>query len=488
MIHSFSIPTIIIIALLNAAVDIVGQEPSKTDSLLPSTTVIANADDTLSTADSILSSDSTEEGWESEDTLELTEEIADTLPVTNADSAFPSEAKMFFQHPTDTLKEPGRKLYPGISVQQDSLAMEVIQKIWLFDWDGVEKFSRKMQKLERKEQLPPLSYLLMVSSCIVHMQNGGFSNKRGEKKCLAEAEKYAKTGLTLSDPSKSPDSLASTMLFIHGGIKGILAILQISRSPVNAGMEGLSALGLLEKSLVLTPSNNDVYLGLGIFYCALAKASPIVRGALNLIGRPVSLEKGLSYLRRSASLGRYTAAMAKFYLIQFLSPYLGDQAAEKSRIFKSLETSFPANPCFLFLKLEENLCFHPEKAFDPSIRRTVRKKIALFDNDEYSRARFANLVRWQYLLIDPFASSIVHPDTTFDLQEFSYYPAFLYALREKYLFSEWEKATPSIRQRRLALIKKKESRILKLLKASSMSASWRGFFAWHVRDALRIEN
>jgi hypothetical protein len=485
---SFFILTSAAIFFWVATDGLVGQEGPKTDSGSPAFPLTVNVADTLTAPDTLLSIDTSDEEFEGDDSFEMTEE-GETLPLAApAESLSPFGALHVTHSVHDTLKKTGPLFYPGISILQDSLANEMIRKIWCFDWDGVEKFFKKMQKLEKKERLASLSSLLMVSSCIVHVQNGGFSSKRNEKKCLAETEKYARMGLTLSDPSKCPDSLLATHLFIQGGIKGLLATQQIGRNPVTAGIDGLSALGMLEKSLALYPANYDAYLGLGIFYCALAKASPMVRGALNLIGRPVSLEKGLSYLRKSAYEGHYTTAFAGLYLIQFLSPYQSDQASEKNRIFKSLEFSFPSNPCFLFLNIEENLCFHPEKAFDPSIRRAVRKKIIFFDDDEYSKARFANLIRWQYLLIDPFANAKVHPDTTFDLQEFGYYPAFLTVLREKYIVPEWEKASPSTKKKRLSLIKKRESKILKTLASSSMSASWRGFFAWHVRDALRVEN
>jgi hypothetical protein len=445
------------------------------------------ANDTTLFVDTLLAEDSTQEELEEDSSLLAEERSADSLAALQR--LQDTTGMGITLAPKRERPGPaGAGLYPGLSPEQDSLARELIGKIWSFNWDGAEKTGRKMQKLERRELLPPLSSLLLSSACVLRIQNGEFSGKRQEKHCREELEKTAKLGLELSDPGKSPDSLLATNLMIYGGIKGILATLQINRNPINAAVEGLQALGILEKAVGKNPAMDDAYLGLGIFYCALAKASGVVRGALNLIGRPVSLEKGLYYLRQSAYNGRYTGAMAKLYLIQFLSPYQGDQTVEKSRIFKSLESSFPGNPFFVFLRLEENLCFHPEKAFDPSIRRPVRKKIASYDEDEdYSIGRYANLVRWQYRVIDPFAPPDLHPDTTFNLGQFAYYPAFLSALREKYAVPQSEIASPAVRNRRVALIRKIESRVLKQLAASSMNQSWRGFYAWHVRDALRMQ-
>ena len=434
--------------------------------------------DTLHTQDSLLAIDSASIEGESEDSLTAFEDSVDSAFQANADTA----------EKADTITKPFISLYPGVSVVQDSLADVVVRHIWKFEWDDAEKMGRKLQKLERKDHLPSLSSLLLVSACIVRTQNGVFSSERAEKNCLKEIEKNAKYGLERSDPSRSPDSLLATNLLIYGGIKGLLATLQINRNVIVAAIEGLNALSQLEKCVSLDPSVKDVYLGMGIFYCALSKASAFVRGALKLIGRPVSLDKGLDYLHESAYHGRYTAFMAKIYLVQFLSPYRGDQANEKRRIFKSLETSFSDNPYFLFLRLEENLCFHPEKVFDPSIRRTVRKKITAFNDDGDLKSRYAMLVRWQYLLIDPFAAESFRPDTSYNLREFSYYPVFLSALREKYAVPQSEIASPSIRKRRVALIRKIHDRAMKLLDSSAMNVSWSGFYAWHIRDALRMED
>jgi hypothetical protein len=240
--------------------------------------------------------------------------------------------------------------------------------------------------------------------------------------------------------------------------------------------------------MALEPDIKDACLGQGIFYCALAKASPFIRGALNMMGHQVSLYKGLNCLRESAKSGRYTSILAKIYLVEFLTPYMENQAAEKRTIFRSLKSSFPDNPYFLFLELEENLCFHPEHAFDPSIRRMVKRKIGTFSTGDYSKNLYSSLVRWQYLLIDPFVMSKLRPDTTFDLREFSYYPVFLSGLREKYMLQQQSPNSSSgVRQRQIKFIRRTETRSRKILEGSTMSSSWKGFYLWHIRDALRIK-
>ncbi|HEX7510679.1 MAG TPA: hypothetical protein VF335_05225, partial [Chitinivibrionales bacterium] len=116
--------------------------------------------------DSSLSIDSSALEQQSEDSLAAAEEYADTgFQIQSASAA-----------DTMHVQKVTRLLYPGISESQDSLARVLIRCIWLFSWDEAEKAGRKMQKLERKEHLPPLSALLASSACIVRMQNAGFPN------------------------------------------------------------------------------------------------------------------------------------------------------------------------------------------------------------------------------------------------------------------------------------------------------------------------
>jgi hypothetical protein len=386
---------------------------------------------------------------------------------------------------SDTISKIG--LYPGVSAEQDSLAKLLLNCVWLFDWDDVDKIAHKMRKLESREHRPALSILLWIASNVVRLQFGEFKDERSARNRIDDIEKEARTGLVLSDPDQSHDSVMATNLLIYGGIKGLTATLHIEHNPIAAATEGLSALNNIEKCLAMRPSIKDAHLGQGIFYCALAKASPIVRGALNLIGRPVSLEKGIAFMRESADSGRYTSTLSRIYLSQYLSPYIDRQVAEKRKIYRKLINFYPANPYFLFIAMDENLCFHPEHVFDPSIRRMVKRKIAAFSAGNYSRNRYAALVKWQYFLVDPFASAKFRPDTTFDLKEFSYYPVFLSGLREKLMIQQSYNRDSAVRQRQIKDIKHIEIRAKKMLQGSQMSTVWKGYYLWHLRDGLRVK-
>lgn len=369
--------------------------------------------------------------------------------------------------------------YPGIIEEQDRIANQMIHEIYSFNWEEADKIALKMQKLENRENLPPLSYLLMVSMRVVRIQNSEFENENEENMLIEESEELAQAGMVRSNPSRAPSKSKSTYLFIYGGIKGFYATLKIGRNPVEAAIEGYSALKMLERLIELDPQIKDVYMGLGIFYCALAKAPSIVRGALNMVGKNITFEKGIEYLQISAYEGKYTTETAKQYLIQFLSPYLGHEVAEKNKIFRSLQQDYPKNPYYLFLEINENICFHPGKV-DKDLLQRARKRLSKFKTDDFSKKRYVTLVQYQYCFLDSLSS--ISPDTAVDLREFSFYPYFLEALKEK--------DNPEIKKReryKRVNWSKNGAHAAKLLDESSMSLNRKNFFAWYVRDALRID-
>jgi hypothetical protein len=379
-------------------------------------------------------------------------------------------------------------LYSGISLEQDQMARRMIGLFYNFDWGRAEKAGKKLQRLEKKSHLPPLSYLLIVGMRVFRLQNGEFEDERAKKGFLRDMEKLSKKGLELAYPEKAPDSLLAIELFISGGIKGFIATLEIDKNPIAAARNGFAAQRLLERAVQRDTSLYDAFVGLGLFNCVLAKAPLLVRGALNLIGKDCSLERGLDFLRLSAYRGCYTNEIAKLYLIQFLSPYLGNEAKEKNRILRSLEVSYPGNPYFLFLEVEEDLCFYPKVLFNFSFTERIERQIGQFKTIDYSTARYANLVKWQYLLMNPFPAGGIAPDTTFNLRGFSYYPAFLRALKEKFLYEGESSASKRDRARRLHFLKAQGAKALHELASSpDMPLGLKGQFLWHIRDGLRME-
>jgi hypothetical protein len=408
---------------------------------------------------------------------------ADSLKIRQDSIAVPADSVsrkplLKVQRKRRTERGHSDNLYPGISREQDKLALQFIHEVYSFNWDEADKVGIKMEKLETKNNLPPLSSLLMISMRIVRIQNSEYGTDSIGVQIALETDSLIAAGLRKSDSKKADSLNRSTYLFIYSGIEGFSATLKISKWPVDAAIEGFSALKKLERLTESDTVIKDAYLGLGIFYCALAKAPAFVRGAVNITGREVSFEKGLDYLRISAYQGRYTTETAKQYLIQFLSPYLGDQTIEKNKIFRSLEQQYPKNPFYLFHNVHEDLCFHRD-----SITRSyvdyVRKKVEKFKSADYSIDRYLALLNYQYNFMDTIHQFTV--DTTVKLIEFSFYPFFLDALKER--------DSLSLKRERFKKMHLTATGIYaaKLLDESGMTPNRKNFFMWYLRDALRVK-
>jgi hypothetical protein len=379
-------------------------------------------------------------------------------------------------------------LYPGLSLEQDTLARQLLRAFMEYDWNGVEKAGKKMQRLEKKHRLPPLSWLLLVGTNVMRVQNGEYERDHDVRTLLKDIAKCSAKGIELARPEAAPDSNRATMLFITGGIKGFIATLDIDRNPVSAALSGFAARNLLAEAIALDTTLRDACLGLGLFNCALAKAPLIVRGALAIIGKDVSLARGLDYLRLSANGGCYTNDIARLYLIQFLSPYLGHEAGEKRRIFRALQRAYPRNPYYLFIEIEEYLCFDSGTFYSFSFKTRVARWMTRFKTDDYSLRRYAHLVKWQYLLMDPFPSKGLMPDTAFNLRGFSYYPEFLRAAREQARYEHGMKESRGDRMRRIRYFRMLALKAMKTLEiCPSMPVGRKSYYLWHIRDALNLE-
>jgi hypothetical protein len=380
-----------------------------------------------------------------------------------------------------------RRLYPGVSLEQHLLARQVLDFFYYPDWDSSDNSAKKLQKLEKREHLPPLSALLMVGIRVLKVLHGEYENDRAKKGLMREIDKLAAKGLELADTKNNPDSCRATVLLISGGIKGFIAALEIDRNPINAALNGLSALKLLKKAVERDTIVRDAYLGVALYHCVMSKAPAIVRGALALLGKKASLAKGISFMRICAYGGWYTNEIAQLCLTEFLSPYLGCEVLEKQKILRSLQRRYPHNPFYVFLEFEEDLCFHPENLAGFSFKDRMQQRIGRFAPSDYSSKCYANLVKWQYLIVDPFPSEELAPDKSFKLRGFSYYPVFLQATREKIAHRNDSNETRTDRIRRLRFIRAMGAKAERMLDASDdMPSNRKGLYLWHIRDALRM--
>lgn len=384
-------------------------------------------------------------------------------------------------------KQPSGSCFPGITRSHDAYALAFVHQTHSFVWGEAQKTARKMQQLEHREKLPPLSFLLKVLSAVTRVQNGEYQSENEKKELLRDIAESRKRCLKIIHTTQIADSLLPVYLLIEGGVNGLCATLEIESNLVSAAVSGYSALTQLERVVALSASPcSDVYLGLGIFYCLLARSPAIVRAALFVGGRSISFEKGLDYLRVCAADGRYTAEVAKFYLIQFLSPYMGHLTAEKRQIFYSLQKTYPKNPYYVFLENDENICFHP-KVLSVTYGQSVEKKVLTWHPDNYSLLRYSNLVASQLHYIEHvtgFAGVKIATDTTFSLNEFTFYPLFLKVLAGKYTVAhhtDTDNARHSVVD-----IKRQASAVIRLLGLSAMSSPRINYYLWHIKNALQL--
>ena len=411
-----------------------------------------------------------------------------------ADTTVPEDTSFFELSPVavafaDSAVRRTERLYPGVSPEQHLLARRMLDFFYDAEWDSSGNTEKELIRLEKKQSLPPLSALLTVGMRVLRVLHGEYESDRAKKGLLKEIDKLAAKGLELADPDNNPDSCRATNLLITGGILGFTAALEIDRNPINAAINGLSSLKSLKKAAELDTIVRDAYLGVAMYHCIMSRAPAFVRGALALVGKKVSLEKGMEYMRVCAYGGSYTNEVALLCLTEFLSPYLGDESKEKQLIVHSLQRRYPHHPFYVFLEFDDDLCFHPGELSSFTFKDRVRGQIQQFTMSNPTSQCYANLVKWQYLIVDPFPSEELAPDKEFRLRGFSYYPVFLQAVREKLMSGGDSTETKTDKLRRQRFIRAMGTRAERMLDASNdMPSNRKGMYLWHIRDALRADS
>ncbi len=377
----------------------------------------------------------------------------------------------------------GRYLYRGMTAEQDDLAQAYLSAIYSAQPSQAKTTLRKMRQLEIRASLPPMSYLLEVATHVTHLQNGDVATPAAEDTLEALVRNIADRGLSKCRIrlNKEPDN--PTYLFISGGIQGFIATLHVHTDGTRALSEGYQALKQLERALQLEPRIQDGYLGTGIFHCTVASAPVFIRGAFKIFGRGVSMPTGLKALRKSAYHGRYTNVQGQLFLIRFLSPYVDELRREKRQIFRSLEKNFQGNPYFTFLKLDEALCFYPDSFFQAEVRDRIAERILTFRQEDFASRRYANLVKYQYGLLDPNPQPELKPDPRIKFRDYQFYPVFIEALKVRRRLDQAPPNAPK-EEMRAEMTTLRDS-CLVLLDRSLMKGTRKSIYAWHIKDALR---
>lgn len=376
-------------------------------------------------------------------------------------------------------------LYPDITRHQSDLAHAALGQAYSADVKAARRILGDLRKLEADGGLPPLSSLLAVAIEVMRYQNGDFSDTAEEKALLRAILAAAEQGRYLCEEALRKRQNHPTHLLILGGIRGFLATLKIHPDPGEAMGDGFQALKLLEKAREKDGRMRDSYMGTGIFHCTAANAPLVVRATLKIIGRSVNMRAGLEALRVSAYAGQYTTVASQLFLIQFLDPYEEELKREKRQVFRTLEETYPRNPYYTFLKADEALSFYPDSFFRPETRRELEQRIPAFKPVDFAGRRFANLVKQQYALLNPYPGEGFRPDSAFAYRDFRYYPVFLQAVRYKRNAEDslaGERQPPSEVAR---ILEDLRERCLELIAESPMNASRKRHYEWHVNDALR---
>jgi len=376
-------------------------------------------------------------------------------------------------------------LYPGISAKQNSIATTALQSVNNLDWDDADSKLQNMTALEESDSLPPLSFLLRVAMRVTRLQNDEFEDNKTKDRLAGDIVSLVKTGILRSDPSLFPDSVRPTLQFISGGIRGFAATLDIESSPMHALNQGLDAVRSLDTARTQCVQMTDAYLGSGLFNCLLAKYPGFYRFVIALFkSKSVSNDTGIVHLRICAKDAMYTKSVAQQYLLQYLSPYIDAQAAEKRRWFKTLEAKNPANGAILFLDIDEAMTFYPDSVFNASSRNVLKRKLSALATNNYSQKRYADLVKRQLSAIDSTYSA--DEDSLVSTMPFSFYPVFCDGVKLHYTLLHDSTLSRDSKKQIRREIETIRDKALRLLKNSTMNSLHKPYFKWHINEALDL--
>jgi len=222
-----------------------------------------------------------------------------------------------------------------------------------------------------------------------------------------------------------------------------------------------------------------------LFNCILSKYPSLLKSVLSFIGNHhASMSTGQAQLRICAEQSRYTRNAAKLYLIQYLSPYYGDQVQEKRELFASLTREYPDNPYFVFLENDEALTFYPDSLLLPRYVSRLTKRIPLLNRNGASCKRYVNLVKWQYSFIDTTVSPELAPSPIPAAEQFSYYPAYVSGLRAAYHINHDKALSASQKKYYRTIESNRLDAAQDLLDNSGMNSIRRELFGWHLQEGL----
>lgn len=382
--------------------------------------------------------------------------------------------------------EKAEVLYPGISPRQHELARETMHELFDMNWQKADSLGVEMRKIEQAGNLQPLSFMLRFAIPAWRILNNEFDSHKQEDSLYKKLEPLRLECLRILNTGHFPDSTKPTRMFLEAGINGFNATLIIRSKPLTALKEGLQSYRTLDSLRAIAPQMKDLYLGMGLFQCALANEPSIIGFAIHLFGGlHVSLDSGLAYLRICSNEAYYTKQGAREYLIQFLSPFKANEANEKQSVFRMLEAEFPGNPYYVFQEIDENMAFHRQVAFSSDFRKWAIAKVAALDTQNAAVRPYANCVRWQCAAADSTLIADLKPAPFSPRSCLSFYPVFLQAAKEKYLIESSTGLTERQKKYLVRPFHQMRDKAFSILRKSDITVMLRDYYEWHMEDGLQ---
>jgi tetratricopeptide (TPR) repeat protein len=131
----------------------------------------------------------------------------------------------------------------------------------------------------------------------------------------------------------------------------------VNKSYLKAALDAKKSYDYFTDAIIADPQFYDAYLGLGVYHFSVATISRPLRWLVGILGVEGDRDRGIREIELAARRGRFTAAEAKYFLIQFLPWYKGDFETSE-RLVDELIRVYPSNMVFLytkgFLKLRQN--------------------------------------------------------------------------------------------------------------------------------------
>jgi len=174
-----------------------------------------------------------------------------------------------------------------------------------------------------------------------------------------------KFSIAAADARKACDEYPvqnAMIYFVRGMVLGVEGMVHLQdKEWLDSYSKGKSAVAALEKSLEIDPTNYDAYLGLGMFEYYCSKLTGAVKVLAWVVGFSGNSEKGIEYVTKAMTHGRYAEGSAKVFLayayIQF-----EDKLDEGVELAKTLRVQYPRNFTFIEYLLRAARKLPPERA------------------------------------------------------------------------------------------------------------------------------